>query len=393
MSATNNHNQKLVVLATGGTGGHVFPAQALSERLQAHGYKLALITDRRGDAYSGTLGALETHTISAGAVSGRGKLGKIKAGFKLVKGYFQARKLLKKLQPDAVVGFGGYPSVPTMIAATRLGLKTVIHEQNAVLGRANRLLAPMVNKVASSFEATSMLKDIDLPKATWTGNPVRPEMAALNQKPYQPIDDNKINILITGGSQGASIFGEVVPEAIALLPVELRAKLHITQQVRKEQRADVQNAYAKLNMLPSLASFINDMPDQLEKAHLVICRSGASTMAELATAGRPSILVPYMHAIDDHQTANGARICDAGGAWMIPQQDFTPVVLAERLQSLIHNPVMLTHAAKAAKKLGQPEADARLADVVMELITGIKNQDDKSGREQRPAKQIKELQE
>ncbi len=393
MSATNLKKEKLVVLATGGTGGHVFPAQALSERLQAEGYKLALITDRRGDAYKGTLGALETHTISAGAVSGRSKLGKIKAVFKLVKGYIQARKILKRLNPDVVVGFGGYPSVPTMLAATRLKLKTVIHEQNAVLGRANRMLAPFVNKIAASFEATSMMKEAEHSKAIWTGNPVRPEMAALNHKPYTPITDSKINILIVGGSQGAAIFGDVVPAAMGLLPKDLRDKLSITQQVRKEQQDDVHNKYASIGMNPEIAAFISDMPAQLEKAHLVICRSGASTIAELATAGRPSILVPYMHAIDDHQTANSARICDAGGAWMIPQQDFTAEILAERLQSLISNPVMLTHAAIAAKKIGQPEAGARLADLVMELVTGKTEETDKNGRENRPVKKVKELQE
>ncbi|WP_420549790.1 undecaprenyldiphospho-muramoylpentapeptide beta-N-acetylglucosaminyltransferase [Curvivirga sp.] len=386
--------QKLVVLATGGTGGHVFPAQALSERLQANGYKLVLITDRRGDAYSGTLGNLETHTVSASAVSGRGKLGKIKAVIKLIKGYFQARCILKQLRPDAVVGFGGYPSIPTMVAATRLGFKTVIHEQNAVLGRANRLLASSVDKIAASFEATAMMKDTDIPKASWTGNPVRPEMAALNEKPYQAINDGKINILIVGGSQGAAIFGDVIPAAIAALPEELRHKINITQQVREEQLNDVHNKYASIGMSPTLKSFISDMPNQLEKAHLVICRAGASTISELAAAGRPSILVPYMHAIDDHQTANGARICDAGGAWMIPQQDFNADMLADRLQSLIANPVMLTHAAKAAKKVGQPEADHRLADVVMNLVEGKSDSEQlKNGGEQRPAKKVKELQE
>ncbi|WP_155156005.1 undecaprenyldiphospho-muramoylpentapeptide beta-N-acetylglucosaminyltransferase [Curvivirga aplysinae] len=386
--------QKLVVLATGGTGGHVFPAQALSERLQANGYKLVLITDRRGDAYSGTLGNLETHTVSASAVSGRGKLGKVKAVIKLIKGYFQARRILKQLRPDAVVGFGGYPSIPTMIAATRLGFKTVIHEQNAVLGRANRLLASSVDKIAASFEATAMMKDADIPKASWTGNPVRPEMAALSEKPYQAINDEKINILIVGGSQGAAIFGDVIPAAIAALPEELRHKINIIQQVREEQLNDVHNKYASIDMSPTLKSFISDMPNQLEKAHLVICRAGASTISELAAAGRPSILVPYMHAIDDHQTANGARICDAGGAWMIPQQDFNANMLADRLQSLIANPVMLTHAAKAAKKVGQPEADSRLADVVMNLVEGKSDSEQlKNGGEQRPAKKVKELQE
>lgn len=362
---------RLIVLATGGTGGHVFPAQALAEELGARGYRLALITDRRGDAYSGPLGSLETHTISAAGVSGRGKLGVISALARLGVGYFQARKFLKRLKPDAVVGFGGYPSLPTMMAASHLGLKTVVHEQNAVLGRANRLLAPRVDRIAASFEFTAELRARDQKKAVWTGNPVRPEIAALANRPYPEIAaDSSINILITGGSQGAAVFGQTVPAALGLLSADLRKRLHVTQQVRAEQLNEVEAHYADMDLAADLRPFLNDIPEQLTAAHLVICRAGASTIAEISTAGRPAILVPYPYAVDDHQTANAARLCDAAGAWMTPQSDLTAESLAARLTELLNNPRTLANAAQAAARIGMPEATRQLADVVKGLVDG-----------------------
>lgn len=364
---------KLIALATGGTGGHVFPAQALAEELSNRGYRLALVTDRRGDAYSGPLGNLDTHMISAAGVSGRGKLGVISAMAKLGLGYFQARKILKGLKPDAVIGFGGYPSLPTMIAASHLNLKTVVHEQNAVLGRANRLLAARVNRIAASFEYTAELRVRDQKKAVWTGNPVRPEIAALADRPYPELTgEGQINILIIGGSQGAAVFGETVPAALGLLPEALRNRIHVTQQVRAEQLNDVEAHYADLNIAADLRPFLNDIPEQLALSHLVICRAGASTMAELSTAGRPAILVPYPYAVDDHQTANAARLCDAAGAWMTPQSDLTAESLAARLTDLMNNPRTLVNAAQAAARIGMPEATRQLADVVEGLVTGDK---------------------
>ena len=363
--------KKLIVLASGGTGGHVFPAQALAEELQRRGYSLALITDSRGDAYSGPLGQIDTHTISAAAMSGRGKFGVFTAVFKLALGFWQANKLLKQLKPDAVVGFGGYPSVPTMLAATRLPLKTVIHEQNAVLGRANRLLASRVKAIATSFPITAGIKDDDEEKVTWTGNPVRPEIAALSGQGYQEISDQqKIHILIVGGSQGAAIFGEILPRALASLPEPLKARIFVTQQVREEQMDDVKKLYAASGVEYDLRVFLSDMPAQIKKSHLVICRAGASTMAEITTAGRPSILVPYQYAVDDHQSANAARLCDAAGAWMIPQVDFSVEALSNRLCELFENPHLMSVAAASAAKQGKPEATQLLADVVCDLIEG-----------------------
>lgn len=365
---------RLIALATGGTGGHVFPAQALAEELTARGHRLLLITDRRGDAYSGPLGTLETHTISAAGVSGRGKLGMLSAAAKLGLGYLQARKLLKALQPDAVVGFGGYPSLPTMFAATHLHYKSVIHEQNAVLGRANRLLASNVNRIATAFEYTAELRSADQSKAVWTGNPIRPEIAGLRETPYTvPEGETPIHLLVIGGSQGAQILGEVVPGAIERLPQALRQRLRITQQVRAEQLQQVRDHYGRIDVQADLRQFLDDMPQQLASTNLMIARAGASTMAELATAGRPAILIPYPHAVDDHQTANAARMCDASGAWMIPQADLSAGSLAHRLQELLESPVTLKNAAAAAARLGMPQATRQLADVVEGVIEGNGN--------------------
>jgi len=362
---------KLVVLASGGTGGHVFPAQALAEELQRRGYKLALITDSRGDAYSGPFAKIDTYTISAAAMSGRGKFGKFLALFSLVRGFFQARRILKQLKPDAVVGFGGYPSVPTMLAATKLPYKTIIHEQNAILGRANRLLAPRVKAIATSFPITAGMKAADQQKIVWTGNPVRPEIADLHGQVYEEITaKSPIRILVVGGSQGAAIFGEILPRALKRLPEKLKTRISITQQVRNEQLAEVKNLYAAAGVTHNLQSFLSDMPAQLTKAHLVICRAGASTMAELTTAGRPSILVPYQYAIDDHQSANAARLCDAAGAWMIPQVDFSVEALSSRLCELFDNPHLMSVAAASAAKQGKPEATSLLADALSDLIEG-----------------------
>ncbi len=357
-----------IVLATGGTGGHVFPAQALARALVARGYRLVLVTDRRGSAYGGLLGDLETHRIRAAGISGRGLTARISAVFQLGLGLLQARRLLKQLRPRAVVGFGGYPSVPTMVAAAQLRFTTVIHEQNAVLGRANRWLAPRADRIATAFDTTAMLQEADASRAVRTGNPVRPEIVAASQ-PYQaPTGDGPIEILVTGGSQGASIFAEIIPAALAALPAGLRSRLKVTQQCREGDIDAVRRSYADGGITAELATFITDMPERLARAHLAICRSGASTVAELAAAGRPAIMVPYPHAIDDHQRENAARLCDAGGGWQLPQGDATAAALSELVGSLLAEPTRLQRAASCAHRIGAPDATERLADVVCELI-------------------------
>jgi len=359
----------LVGLATGGTGGHVFPAEALAKELTGRGYRLVLITDQRGEKFGGQLDAIERHMIRASAVSGVGLLGRIKAAINLAAGFLQARKILRRLRPDVVVGFGGYPSVPTMLAAGRNShIRTAIHEQNAVLGRANRLLAPRMDKIATAFDETAELRPSDRQRAVHTGNPVRPAISALSGTPYEPAaQDGPFELLIVGGSQGAKILGEVIPAALKRLSPEKIARLRIAQQTRPEQIEDVRAAYAEAGIEAEVMSFFNDMPEKLAKAHLVVCRAGASTIAELTTAGRPSLLVPYRYAVDDHQTVNAARLCDAAGAWLIPEPDLTAEILAQRLEDLMDQPHTLATAAQAAARTGAPDAARSLADLVAEL--------------------------
>lgn len=363
--------RKLILLATGGTGGHVFPAQALAEALEPRGWQLALITDDRGERYSGVLGALETHRISAAGVSGKGALARAKALVKLGLGYLQARRLIGRLDPAVVVGFGGYPSVPTMLAASSLKRRTVIHEQNAVLGRANRLLAPRMGSIAISFDHVAMLKPADMARAVVTGNPIRPEIAALATEDYTlPGPEERFRLLCVGGSQGAQIFGEIVPAAISSLTEGQRARLSIALQVKPDQVEPVKARFASLGVEADVRAFFDTIPAMLRAAHLVIARAGASTTAELAAAGRPSILVPYPHAIDDHQSANAARLCDAGGGWMIPQADLTVPVLARRLGELMEATGKLARVAVAARRVGIPQAGRNLADLVEAVAEG-----------------------
>lgn len=363
----------MIALATGGTGGHVFPAEALARDLGARGYRLVLITDQRGTKFGGALDTIERHMISASAISGRGLLARIGAAASLFMGLLQARGLMRRLRPSAVVGFGGYPSVPTMMAAGRVkGVRTIIHEQNAVLGRANRLLAPRMDRIATSFERTDLMRDAEKPKTVWTGNPVRPEIAALSGRDWTgPKADGPFNLLIVGGSQGAQVFGTMVPDAIERLDPALRARLSVVQQAREGQLDAVRERYAALGVKAEVSSFFSDMPDRLLNCHLVICRAGASTIAELITAGRPAILIPYPHAIDDHQTQNAARLSDAGGGWMLPERDLTPETLASRLSDLMTGPATLNAAAAAARRIAMPDAARNLGNLVVDVINGV----------------------
>ncbi|MGE4218406.1 MAG: undecaprenyldiphospho-muramoylpentapeptide beta-N-acetylglucosaminyltransferase [Alphaproteobacteria bacterium] len=359
----------LIVLASGGTGGHVFPAQALAEELQRRGHRLALVTDRRAAAFSGTLGRIEVHRIQAGAVSGRSIVGRIGALARLAMGFFQARRLLKRLQPAAVVGFGSYPSVPTVLAATMLSIPTVIHEQNAIFGRANRLLAPRVSRIATAFETVKTMRARDRRRAVRTGNPVRPAIVAMRDRPYPPLtDEGPIDLLVFGGSQGAAVFAEVVPAAIRLLDAPLAQRLRIAQQCREADIETARRGYRGMEDRVTLSPFFSDMPERLAAAQLVIARSGASTLAELTCVGRPAILVPYPHATDDHQKANAEELCDIGGGWMFSQDTFTPDALAQRLTSLLTMPRSIQTAIESARRLGVPDAAERLADVVGELV-------------------------
>lgn len=356
-----------IVLAAGGTGGHVFPAESLAAELLDRGCRLALFTDRRGGAYGGRLGELETHRIAAGGIAGKGLAARVMSIAELGVGLFQARRLLKDMKPNAVVGFGGYPSVPTMMAATLAGLPTALHEQNAVLGRANRLLARRVRRIATSFAQTRGLPSgVDV---VHTGMPVRADIAAKRTDAYPTLNDNgDIRIMVLGGSQGATVFSDVVPQAVSKLPLDVRSRLHLTQQCRSEDLDRVRAAYDTHGIRAELASFFDDVPAKLASAHLLIARAGASTVAEATAVGRPSILVPYPFAADDHQTANAHAVDAAGAGWLIAQDAFTPDYLAERLGSLLGLPAILNKAAENARHAGRPEAAARLADMVLGLI-------------------------
>lgn len=358
-----------VLLAAGGTGGHMFPAEALAGELLDRGFHVALITDRRGRGFGDRLPLVETHHISAGGLSGGTVIRRAKGALKLVVGLIQARRMVAQLAPDVAVGFGGYPSVPTMLAAGRAGLPTILHEQNAVLGRANRLLARRATRIATSFPTTETVIPLDPGKLALTGNPVRPGIAALADEPYPMLQPGSpITLLVLGGSQGARIFGRVMPSAIALLSRDLRARLRIAQQCRVEDLEAARAAYAPLGLKAELATFFDDVPARLAAAHLVVCRSGASTVAEITAAGRPAILVPYPSATDDHQTANAKAISDVGGAWLMPEHTLTPKSLAERLQAILSRPDTLTQTAAAARKAAHCDAATRLADLVVALM-------------------------
>lgn len=362
-------NAPLIALAAGGTGGHVFPAEALASVLLSRGYRLALITDRRGAAYGGTLGSLETFRIRAGGIAGRGKLAALRSALELGLGIVQARSLLKAIRPAAVIGFGGYASVPGMAAAALAGIPTAIHEQNAVLGRANRLLAGRVGRIATSFAEVAHVDSRLAPKLVHTGMPVRAAVLARRDTTYPALDaGGPIHLLVLGGSQGARILSEVVPAALARLPESLRARIHIAQQCRPEDLEAVRRAYDGTGIRATLDSFFADVPERLAAAHLVIARAGASTVAELTTLGRPAILVPYPFAIDDHQTANAHAVEESGGAWLMQQDGFTPETLAARLDSLFAQPETLARTARCARNAGRPDAAEALADLVAGLI-------------------------
>ena len=354
-----------VILAAGGTGGHMFPAEALAGELRARGVAVALVTDRRGGGFGGDLTQVETHLISAGGIAGGNPLKRVRGLGMLALGWLQARRLVAASNADAAVGFGGYASVPTVLAASRAGLRVVLHEQNAVAGRANRMLAGRADAIATGFAQARGLADADLAKTKMTGNPVRAEICEIARHPYPlPGGGDAINLLVIGGSLGAQVFNSVVPAAVQRLPEDLRARLRVTQQVPGEELDVVRQAYQACNVRAVLAGFFDDLPKRLAEAHLVISRAGASTVAELMSAGRPAVLVPYPHGVDDHQTANAQALADAGGGWLMPQAALTPDALAARLESLLTAPALLDRAAACAAALAPRDAAGRLADLV-----------------------------
>jgi UDP-N-acetylglucosamine--N-acetylmuramyl-(pentapeptide) pyrophosphoryl-undecaprenol N-acetylglucosamine transferase len=366
MMAASPATAPLVVLAAGGTGGHMFPAEALSKALIARGVRVALVTDRRGQAF-GDMGDVAVHRIHASRLP-RGAIDRVAAVAAMGLGFVDAWRLLRRLRPAAVVGFGGYPSIPTIAAALWCRIPTVLHEQNARLGRANARLAARARVVATSFETVAGLPRDS--RAALTGNPVRPGILAILEHPYPiPAEDGPLSILVTGGSQGAHVFSEIVPAAVALLPPDLRARLRIVQQCRADDLDAATQAFAAVGLAAELTTFIDDMPRRLAECHLAICRAGASTVAELGVAGRPAILVPYPFATDDHQTANAEAFVHGGAGWVVSQRALTPQYLAERLSALLSRPDILVKAAEAARHQGRPDAAERFAALVIAEVS------------------------
>jgi UDP-N-acetylglucosamine--N-acetylmuramyl-(pentapeptide) pyrophosphoryl-undecaprenol N-acetylglucosamine transferase len=357
-----------IVIAAGGTGGHFFPAEALATELIARGRRVALMTDARsGGLNSPVFAGLEQFVICGAGIAGRGVVRAGKAAVALAAGVVQARGILSRIHAAAVVGFGGYPCVAPVLAARLLRRRpaVILHEQNAVLGRANRALARHADRLALSFAATERVPRTA--STVVTGNPVRPAIAALAACPYAPPTDT-LRLLVLGGSLGARVFSDVVPPALAGLPDPLRARLSVVQQCRAEDLDRVADAYEAAGIDAELAAFFPDVAGRLAAAHLVIARAGASTVAELAVAGRPAILVPLPGAIDDHQKANARALTEARAASVIAQRVCSPDVLTERLTALLDAPDMLAHAARAAHDIACPDATARLADLVEELM-------------------------
>ena len=348
----------------------MFPAEALAAELEARGRRLVLMTDRRGVAFGDVLGRIERHAIASRSPSVQGPVARVIAVLGLARAVMQAAFVLRRIRPAAAVGFGGYPSVPPLVASGRLGIPSVLHEQNAVLGRANRMLARRAAAIATSFPKTERIPHNRAGLVTHVGNPVRAAIAALRGAQYDlPAPDGPFRLLVTGGSQGARVFSEIVPVAVAALPQALRRRIQVSQQCRPEDLDGVGRSYAEAGIEARLAPFFEDMPARLGEAHLVICRAGASTIAELAAAGRPAILVPLPIAADDHQSANGRALVAAGAAIMIPQQSFSSERLAQELETLMAKPAQLAERAAAAQSFARPDAARALADLV-EGLTG-----------------------
>jgi UDP-N-acetylglucosamine--N-acetylmuramyl-(pentapeptide) pyrophosphoryl-undecaprenol N-acetylglucosamine transferase len=360
-------SEPVVLLAAGGTGGHLFPAQALADALKRRGVIVDLATDERAARYGDDFPARATHVIPSATIRGRDPISLVKTGAALAVGFWKAVALLRRIRPVAAIGFGGYPTLPPMLAARFLRIPTVIHDANAVMGRANRMLAPRVTAIATSFPGMTLEAALAA-KATTTGNPVRPMVLAAAGQPYAaPAPGGSFNLLVTGGSQGARVMADIVPDAIEAIAPELRSRLTVVQQARGEDEARVREAYVRLGVRAEVAPFFSDLPVRIATSHLIVSRSGASTVAELAAIGRPSVLVPLPHALDQDQLANATVLANAGGAIVLKQDDFTPARLAAEIAALAADPAKLTAMAAGAKSAGMLDAADRLADLVLRV--------------------------
>lgn len=359
---------RAVLLAAGGTGGHLFPAEATAAALARRGLSVELATDERALKYGGAFLFRAVHQIPSATPTGGSPFSKALAAFALARGILVARIVLRRTKPLCVVGFGGYPTVPPILAASQLRIPVVLHEQNAIMGRANRFLAGRVDLIATGFSDLAGINERLAAKIRRTGNPLRAAVIEARREPFPSFSDGRLHVLVTGGSQGARIMSEIVPAAIERLSSTLRAGLHVAQQARSEDLERVRDIYARLGVSSEVASFFVDLPARIAASHLVIARAGASTVSELAAIGRPCILVPFPHALDQDQAANAAQLAATGAAEVIAQSAFTPDWLAGALERAMAEPEGLTRRAEAAKSAGITDAAERLADLVMGLV-------------------------
>jgi UDP-N-acetylglucosamine--N-acetylmuramyl-(pentapeptide) pyrophosphoryl-undecaprenol N-acetylglucosamine transferase len=353
-----------VMIAAGGTGGHLFPGQALAQELRRRGHEIVLITDERVQRFDRLIPGADVFSVPAATFSGRGIFGLFQAFGKIVNGTSQSFGILGRTKPALVIGFGGYPTMPPMLAAILRRVPTIVHEQNAVLGRVNKTVAPFVHAIASTFAAPKYLKARDSAKLVVTGNPVRDAVLDQANVAYEDPSEGRIRLLVFGGSQGARVMSDVVPVALAALAEPLRTRLDVTQQCRPEDIDRVQALYGEAGITAKLSVFFDDMPKEIAASQLVIGRAGASTVSELAVIGRPSILVPLPHSLDQDQKANAEVLSEVGAAWMIEQNNFTPENLTSRLGEILVDAAKLIEVAAAAKMQGKPDAVVALADLV-----------------------------
>ncbi|MGB7693314.1 MAG: undecaprenyldiphospho-muramoylpentapeptide beta-N-acetylglucosaminyltransferase [Pseudolabrys sp.] len=358
----------LVLLAAGGTGGHLFPAEALAIALDKRSIAIELATDHRAAHYKFPARAM--HIIPSATLRGRDPISLATTAMLLSLGSARAWMLLGRIAPKAVVGFGGYPTVPPLLAASWRKIPTVLHEQNGVMGRANAFLAPRVTAIATGFRSLKNFNRHWQSKITFTGNPLRPQVIAAGQIPYAVPADGKLNLLVFGGSQGARVMSEIVPAAVGQLDASLGMRLSIVQQCRAEDLDAVRANYARLGVAAEVASFFVDLPARIAASHLVVSRSGASTVAELSAIGRPAILVPLPHALDQDQLANAGTLEASGGAIRIEERDFSAERLAREITALSNDPARLAKMAQGAKSCGTTDAAERLADLVIK-VAGI----------------------
>ncbi len=364
MKSTKSKKKPLIFLTAGGTGGHVYPAESLAEELEKRGYRLALITDKRGkDNYKGHLGKITNHAVLSGALVGKSKLFKIKSLFKTGLGVLQAGWIMLKEKPVCVVGFGGYASFPACMAAILFGVDLVIHEQNSVMSRTNRFLSKYAELIAQSFKKVKYTPSNA--KTTITGMPVRANIVELAQNKFKsPQNNDTIQIMVLGGSQGAKIFGETVPQAICGLDKKTQKRIKIFQQCRKGDEDEVKQAYKESKCDVVIQSFFENMSELYSQTHLIISRAGASSISEISVAGIPSVLVPLPTAADDHQTSNAQELADANAGILIKQKDFTAETLQKCIENLLSHPEQLQQMSDNAKKTSIKDAAKRLADSI-----------------------------